>query len=84
MTAYKNLSRVERAFRTIKTTDLDLRPIRHRLGDRVRGHVLIRMVAAYLTWHLRAALAPLSYTDEQAPRRDNPVAPARRSAHADA
>jgi hypothetical protein len=82
ITAYKNLSRVERDFRTIKADDLDLRPIHHRLADRVRGHVLICMLAAYLTWHLRKALAPLTYTDEQPPHRDNPVAPARRSAHA--
>jgi hypothetical protein len=84
VTAYKNLSRVERDFRTMKATDLDLRPIHHRLEDRVRAHVLICMLAAYLTWHLRAALAPLTYADEEPPCRDNPVAPARRSAAADA
>jgi Transposase DDE domain len=82
VTACKNLSRVERDFRILKASDLDLRPIHHRLGDRVRGHVLICMLAAYLTWHLRKALAPLTYTDEQPPQRDNPVAPARRSAPA--
>ena len=82
VTAYKNLARVERDFRSLKADDLDLRPIRHWLEDRVRGHVLICMLAAYLTWHLRKALAPLTYTDEQPPHRDNPVAPARRSAHA--
>jgi hypothetical protein len=81
--AYKNLSRVERDFRSIKTDDLDLRPIYHRLEDRVRAHVLICMLAAYLTWHLRKTLAPLTYTDEQPPTRENPVAPARRSATAD-
>src|SRR5215467_4904546 len=75
VTAYKNLSRVERDFRTIKTGDLDLRPIHHRLSDRVRAHVLICMLAAYLTWHLRAALAPLTYTDEQPPARPDPLAP---------
>jgi hypothetical protein len=80
--AYKNLARVERDFRSLKADDLDLRPIHHWLEDRVRGHVLICMLAAYLTWHLRAALAPLTYTDEQPPNRGNPVAPARRSAHA--
>jgi hypothetical protein len=84
VTAYKNLSRVERDFKTMKATDLDLRPIHHRLEDRVRAHVLICMLAAYLTWHLRAALAPLTYTDEQPPARSDPVAPARRSAAADA
>jgi Transposase DDE domain len=84
VTAYKNLSRVERDFRILKADDLDLRPIRHWLSDRVRGHVLICMLAAYLTWHLRKAWTPLTYTDEQPPARDNPVAPARRSAAASA
>ena len=82
VTAYKNLARVERDFRSLKADDLDLRPIHHWLQERVRGHVLICMLAAYLTWHLRAALAPLTYTDEQPPARASPVAPARRSAHA--
>ncbi len=77
--AYKNLAKVERDFRSIKADDLDLRPIHHRLEDRVRSHVLICMLAAYLTWHLRHALAPLTYTDEYPPQRDNPVAPAHRS-----
>jgi hypothetical protein len=77
--AYKNLAHVERDFRTIKVDDLDLRPVYHRLEDRVRAHVLICMLAAYLTWHLRKTLAPLTYTDEEPPTRDNPVAPARRS-----
>ena len=77
--AYKALSGVERDFRQIKTDDLDLRPIHHRLQDRVRAHVLICMLAAYLTWHLRRAWAPLTYTDEHPPGRDNPVAPAKRS-----
>ncbi|BCI86231.1 hypothetical protein NIIDMKKI_14370 [Mycobacterium kansasii] len=62
--AYKNLANVERDFRSLKTDDLDLRPIHHRLEDRVRAHVLICMLAAYLTWHLRHALAPLTFTDE--------------------
>ena len=84
VTACKNLARAERDFRSLKADDLDLRPIHHWLEDRVRGHVLICMLAAYLTWHLRAALAPLTYTDEQHPARHSPVAPARRSAHADA
>jgi len=82
VTAYKNLSRVERDFRSIKADDLDLRPIHHWLEDRVRGHVLICMLAAYLTWHLRKTLAPLTYTDEHPPPRPSPVAPARRSQHA--
>jgi len=84
VTAYKNLAHVERDFRSIKSDDLDLRPIHHRLDDRVRAHVLICMLAAYLTWHLRTAWAPLTFTDQQPPERDNPVAPARRSAPADA
>ena len=84
VTAYKNLARVERDFRSIKADDLDLRPIHHWLGGRVRGHFLICMLAAYLTWHLRAALAPLTYTDDQPRGRGNPIAPARRSARADA
>jgi hypothetical protein len=79
---YKNLSRVERDFRSIKADDLDLRPVYHHLEDRVRAHVLICMLAAYLTWHLRATLAPLTYTDQQPPDRTNPVAPATRSAAA--
>jgi hypothetical protein len=80
--AYKDLARLERDFRHIKAEDLDLRPIYHRLEDRVRGHVLICMLACYLTWHLRQAWAPLTFTDEHPPARGNPVAPARRSAAA--
>jgi hypothetical protein len=79
VTAYKSLSYVERDFRHIKADDLALRPIHHRLEDRVRGHVLICMLAAYLVWHLRATLAPLTYTDTEPPSHDNPVAPATRS-----
>ena len=82
VTAYKNLSRVERDFRSIKSDDLDLRPVFHRLEERVKAHVLICMLAAYLTWHLRKAWAPLTFTDQDPPRQDNPVAPARRSAAA--
>jgi Transposase DDE domain len=77
--AYKNLANVERDFRSIKTDDLDLRPIHHRLTDRVRAHVLIAMLAAYLVWHLRKTLAPLTFTDEHPPARTDPVAPAARS-----
>jgi hypothetical protein len=76
--AYKDLAHVESDFK-ISKDDLDLRPIYHRLGDRVRAHVLICMLACYLSWHLRKAWAPLTYTDENPPQRDNPVAPARRS-----
>src|SRR5271157_2692147 len=81
---YKNLANVERDFRIIKTDDLDLRPIHHRLQDRVKAHVLICLLACYLIWHLRKAWAPLTFTDEHPPQRDNPVAPAQRSADADA
>jgi hypothetical protein len=84
ITAYKNLARVERDFRSIKSDDLDLRPVFHRLEERVRAHVLICMLACYLTWHLRKAWAPLTFTDEDPPARGNPVAPARRSAPAQA
>jgi hypothetical protein len=82
--SYKKLANVERDFRIIKTDDLDLRPIHHRLDERVRAHVLICLLACYLVWHLRKAWAPLTYTDEHPPRHDNPVAPAHRSEHADA
>ena len=79
VTAYKNLKYVERDFRHIKADDLDLRPVFHRLARRVKAHVLICMLAAYLVWHLRKAWAPLTYTDEDPPAQPNPVAPARRS-----
>jgi len=82
--AYKNLKYVERDFRSIKADDLDLRPVFHRLEERVRAHVLICMLACYLTWHLRRAWAPLTYTDQDPPAPGNPVAPARRSAAAHA
>ena len=82
--AYKNLKYVERDFRYVKSDDLDLRPVFHRLEERVKAHVLICMLACYLTWHLRQAWAPLTFTDENPPAPDNPVAPARRSAHAQA
>jgi hypothetical protein len=84
VTAYKNLKYVEQDFRHIKADDLDLRPVFHRLTRRVKAHVLICMLAAYLVWHLRRAWAPLTYTDEEPPQQDNPVAPARRSAAAQA
>jgi hypothetical protein len=84
VTAYKNLKYVERDFRHIKADDLDLRPVFHRLEERVKAHVLICMLACYLTWHLRRTLAPLTYTDQNPPAPANPVAPARRSAAAQA
>lgn len=84
ITAYKNLAYVERDFRVVKVDDLDLRPVRHYLEDRVRAHVLLCMLGAYLVWHLRAALAELTFTDEHVPARTDPVAPAIRSADATA
>jgi len=84
VTAYKNLKYVERDFRHIKSDDLDLRPVFHHLEGRVKAHVLICMLACYLTWHLRRAWAPLTFTDQNPPTPGNPVAPARRSGHAQA
>ena len=82
ITAYKNLKHVERDFRITKADDLDLRPIYHYLGNRVRAHVFLCMLAAYLTWHLRQAFAELTFTDQDIPANDDPVHPARRSAEA--
>jgi hypothetical protein len=77
--AYKDLKFNEAGFRSLKTLDLDLRPIYHYTEERVRAHVLICMLALYLVWHLRKAWAPLCFTDEAPPPRSDPVAPARRS-----
>jgi len=77
--AYKNLAHIERDFRCIKSDDLALRPVRHYTADRVKAHIFICMLASYLTWHLRKALAPLTFTDESIPLGDDPVAPAQRS-----
>ncbi len=81
--AYKRLSRVERAFRSLKTVDLKVRPIHHRLDTRVRAHVFVCMLAYYVEWHMRQRLAPLLFDDEQAEQaaaaRRSPVAPAERS-----
>jgi len=82
--ACKNLKHVERDFRITKIDDLDLRPIYHYLGDRVRAHVVICMLACYLTWHMREALAELTFTDQGIPRPYAPVAPAQRSYQAKA
>lgn len=69
--AYKDLARVERAFRCLKTVDLDIRPIRHWAAPRVRAHVFLCMLAYHVEWHLRQALAPLLFhdTDRSCPRR---------------
>jgi hypothetical protein len=80
---YKSLARVERDFRSLKAIDVDLRPIHHYTESRVRAHVFICMLAAYLAWHLRLAWAPLTFTDEQRPDPIDPVAPAQRSQGAD-
>ena len=77
--AYKNLEQAERAFGSLKGPDLQIRPIHHRLEDRVRAHVLICMLAYYLTWHLKAAWKPLLFTDEHRPASPDPVAKAVRS-----
>ncbi len=81
--AYKSLSDVERAFRSLKTVDLKIRPIHHRLEDRVRAHVLLCMLAYYVEWHMRQDLAPLLFDDDDplgaAAERASVVAPAQRS-----
>ena len=82
VTAYKGLSLVERDFRSLKAIDLDLRPIYHFTEDRVRAHVFICMLAAYVVWHLRKAWAPMCFTDEEPSGRDDPVGPAQRSERA--
>jgi transposase len=80
---YKSLANLERnCFQHMKTVDVEIRPIRHRLADRVRTHAFICMLGAHLTWHLRKAWAPLTFTDETPPERIDPVAPAKRSAAA--
>ncbi len=80
--AYKSLENVERVFRGLNT-DLLIRPIRHRLEDRVRAHVLIRMLAYYITWHMQQRLAPMLFKDDDPAAgkaaRPSPVAPAQRS-----
>jgi hypothetical protein len=84
VSAYKRLAGVERDFRSLKTVDLELRPIHHWRDGRVRAHVLVCMLACYLVWHLRRMLAPLCFTDEAPPQPRDPVAPAQRSADATA
>lgn len=83
VTTYKQLANVERAFRTLKTVDLEVRPIHHRLADRVRAHVLLCMLAYYVEWEMRRRLRPLMFTDEHPAEgraeRSSPVAPALRS-----
>ncbi len=83
VSTYKSLALVERDFRSLKSIDLDLRPIHHYTETRVRAHVFICMLAAYLVWHLRQAWQPLTFTDQHRPDPTDPVAPARRSTAAD-
>ena len=79
--AYKSLAGVERAFRSLKTVDLEVRPVHHRRAGRVRAHVFLCMLAYHVTWHLRQALAPLLFEDHDragaAKARPSPVAAAR-------
>ena len=77
--SYKNLEQAKRAFGSFKGPDLQIRPIYHHLEDRVRAHVLICMLAYYLTWHLKAAWKPLLFSDEDRPVSADPVAKAVRS-----
>ena len=81
VSAYKSLSQVERAFRSIKTVDLEVRPIHHRLAERVRAHVFLCMLAYYVTWHMHRSLAPMLFEDHDkdsaVQQRPSPVAPAK-------
>jgi len=81
---YKSLANVERNFKTIKVDDLDLRPVRHWLEERVRAHVFICMLSAYVVWHLRDAWAELTFKDEEPPVHTNPVVSKKRSKTAEA
>ncbi len=82
--SYKSLAQVERAFRSLKTVDLKIRPIHHRLEHRVRAHIFLCMLAYYVEWHLLEAWRPLLFADEDqaAKSHRDPVAPAKRSAAA--
>ena len=82
---YKALSQVERAFRSLKTIDLHIRPIHHRTADRVRSHIFLCMLAYYVEWHMREAWRPLLFADEDQIAKifRDPVAPATRSAAAE-
>jgi transposase len=82
--SYKSLSQVERAFRSLKTLDLHVRPIHHRTEARVRAHVFLCMLAYYVQWHMQRVWAPMLFADELPPGRKgtSPVSPAKRSAAA--
>ena len=79
--SYKALAEVERAFRSLKTIDLKMRPIHHRLEERVRAHIFLCMLAYYVEWHMREAWRELLFADEDLERKEHrdPVAPAERS-----
>ena len=83
VTAYQDLAKVERAFRSMKTVDLKVRPIYHRTADRVRAHVFLCLLAYYVEWHLRTALAPVLFDDHDRAAgeqlRESVVQPAQRS-----
>lgn len=85
--SYKSLSNVERAFRSLKSVDLHVRPIHHRLADRVRAHILLCMLAYYVEWHMRQRLAPILFDEDDKPQaqaaRKSMVAPAQRSPSAE-
>jgi DNA-binding MarR family transcriptional regulator len=83
---YKSLAQVERAFRSLKTVDLKVRPIHHRTADRVRAHILLCMLAYYVEWHMREAWRGLLFadTEQEIKQTRDPVAPAQRSASAKA
>jgi hypothetical protein len=80
--SYKALKHAERGFRTLKGPELELRPVHHRLEERVRAHAFLCLLALYLEWHLRKAWAELLFDDEQPPLAADPVAKAERSAAA--
>lgn len=80
---YKQLSGVERAFRSVKTVDLKIRPVHHRLEKRVRAHVLLCMLAYYVEWRMRRDLASILFDDEQPTPKASPLAPAQRSTQAE-
>lgn len=80
--AYKGLAVVERLFRTLKGIDLRVRPINHSNERRVRSHIFLCVLAYYVEWHMRAALAPLLFDDEYPEKDRDPVAPAKQSEHA--
>ena len=77
--SYKSLAQVERAFRSLKSIDLMVRPIRHRDEDRVKAHIFLCMLAYYVQWHMRQAWAPLLFADEELPelrKLRDPIVPA--------